>query len=337
MKEGFIMRSFSLAAVLTLVGCTSLSLTTQASELQSGLDAIKSMQGCYLVDYSYTETEALKPGYTRDSRVYDVSSDKSVIEWIYADQISPSRVRLQHVMFATDLEGKLMDGSQLKHTGEDWEFQAPFMYEFTNTNTWNVKDISSTSAGQWTRRVTNLDDGLRYQCTAPWKVSNVAAGGTSEWACGGYSPIPGRESRDMGRRDYDGLDRVTRILTYGDSFLERQANTKVIQRGGAAKENLAKELGKNWYVRLPDSQCAPAQAFVAPRKEFWNLVRESWDEVLVGDRDFLEKPAAPGRPSRYFRMMELEREALKENLSDKSVRASYKARIHQMITEFRAN
>ena len=329
------MRFSMISTALLLLGCATLSSTTHASSTQSGLqggvDAIKSMGGCYLVDYSYAETESLKAGYNRDGRVYDVNSDKSIKEWIYVDQITPSRLRVQHVMFAVDLQGNLMDGSQLKHTGEDWEFQAAYLYDFTGPNTWEVKQ--GTPVGSWTRRVTNLDDGPRYQCAAPF--SSTAA--NPDWTCSGYSPIPGRETRDMGRKDYDGLERTTRVISYGDSFIERQANTKVIQRNGAPKENLAKEVGKNWYVRLPDSDCKPAHDFIAPRREFWSIVREAWDQVLVGDRAFVEKPAAPGRPSRYYRIQQLEAQALTENLSDKAVRTKYQSQVLQLINEFRAN
>ena len=81
------------------------SPTAQAddSQLARGKAAIKSMAGCYLVDYSYTETEGLKSGYQRDKRVYDVNKNKSVKEWIYAEEIGENRIRLQHVLFATKL------------------------------------------------------------------------------------------------------------------------------------------------------------------------------------------------------------------------------------------
>ena len=194
-----------LLLALSLVFATSAQ--AQKDPLALGQKALHSMAGCYLVDFSYTETDSLKAGYAVDHRVYDVNRDKSVKEWIYIDDITPTRLRLQHVLFATELDGTLMDGSQLKHTGEDWEFQAPFLYDFTGPNTWAVKDIRSTNQGQWTRKITNLDDGLRYQCSAPW----LATAAFPEWSCSNYAPIPGRETRDMARKDYDALDRTTRV------------------------------------------------------------------------------------------------------------------------------
>ena len=319
-------------AIASLIALSANAVHAQSlTPLQLGQKTLHSIQGCYLVDFSYAETEALQAGYKIDERVYDVNRTQSVKEWIYIDDISATRLHLQHVLFAVGLDGQVMEGSQLKHTGEDWEFEAPFLYDFSSPNTWDVK--SGVMANAWTRKITNLDDGLRYQCSAPF-----LANAYPEWTCSGYAPIPGRETRDMGRKDYDALDRVTRVIAYGNSWLERQDNTKVIDRG-AARVPLARETGKNWYVRLPDTECAAAQSFVADRHSFWVLEREAWDQVLVGDRSFIEKGAAPGMPSRYYQMSELEQDTLdqKADLSDSSVRAGLIVKIKKMIQDFRAN
>ena len=95
-----------------------------------GIQAIQKMTGCYLVDYSYTETKVLIENHPREERVYDVNLNKSIKEWIYAEALSPNHVRLQHVLFGVDLNGKIMAGSELRHQAEDWEFNAPFLYDF---------------------------------------------------------------------------------------------------------------------------------------------------------------------------------------------------------------
>ncbi|HUP57702.1 MAG TPA: DUF6607 family protein, partial [Bdellovibrionota bacterium] len=221
------------------------------AQLARGRSALQSMTGCYLVDYSYTETESLKPGYVRDTRVYDVNRDKSVKEWIFAEELSSTRIRLQHILFATDLDGTLMGGSELKHQVEDWEYDAAFLYDFTGPSNWAVKDLGE-SHGRWVRKITNLDDGLRYQCAAAWSLDTAYP----EWSCSNYAPIPGRETRDMGRKDYNTLARGTRVVAYQQSWLERQDNIKTIHDPATGTRTaLARELGKNWYVRLPDSEC----------------------------------------------------------------------------------
>ena len=315
------------------VGLLITATVAQASDaqLERGRQAIHAMTGCYLVDYNYAETESLKEGYVRDSRVYDINQNKSVKEWIYAEDISPTRIRLQHILFATSLNGRLMDGSELKHTGEDWEYNAPFAYEFEKPLHWSVKDQRATP-GLWTRRITSLDDGLRYQCAATWRLDTAYP----EWNCANnYAPIPGRETRDMGRKDYQALMRSTRVMVYTESWLERQDNVKVIDDSYGKRTPLARELGKNWYVRLPDSECKSAQEFAEGGKPFWGVLREAWDEVLVGDRPFIEK--AVSGSSRYSKIMWLEGEYEGRNLSDPSVRTAAKAAIQALIQDFRAN
>jgi len=303
------------------------------AQLARGRQAVQRMAGCHLVDYSYVETESLKPGYSRDPRVYDVNRDKSAKEWITALRLSPRHVRLQRILFLTDLAGTVRVGTEIRHQSEDWEYEAPFLYDFVAPGAWQVRDLRG-SPGLWTRRVTNLDDGLRYQCAAAWRSDTAYP----EWSCSNYAPVPGRETRDMSRSDYNALDRGTRIVVYaGDqrgSWLERQENVKTIHND-AGRTPLVRELGKNWYVRLPDSECSAAQAFEAPRQAFWNLLREAWDGVLDGRGPFFER-TLPGQPPRFVKMFELEDEAITRDLSDPVVREATRRRILEIIQEYRA-
>jgi hypothetical protein len=281
------------------------------SQLERGKLGIAKRAGCYLVDYSFVETDAVKEGYVRDNRVYDVNKNKSVKEWIFVDEVTPTRYKLQHVLLGVDLEGKPMKGSILKHTGEDWEYNAKFLYDYAGNSTWKVKPVAE---GTWTRRVTSLDDGLRYQCAAPWDLKNAYP----EWTCSDYAPIPGRETRDMKRNDYQALERTSRLLVYGDSWLEREANTKVIQQD-ETRTPLVKELGKIWYVRLPDAECQEAIEFVKPRREFWDVVRSAWDRLMTGEATVVEKGDA-GSFARYSETMKIEKEYLEKDLKDAKVR-----------------
>jgi hypothetical protein len=317
-----------LLAVLSLLLFTCWPASGSESQLERGLRALRGMTGCYLVDYSYVETESLRPGYVRDPRVYDVNRNKSVKEWISAEQLSPRRLRLQRILFATDLGGAVRAGSELRHQSEDWEYEAPFLYDFVAPHRWEVRDLR-TSPGRWTRRVTNLDDGLRYQCAAPW-ASDTAY---PDWSCSNYAPVPGRETRDMGRSDYNTLERGTRIVVYGGSWLERQENVKTIHADGA-RTPLVRETGKNWYVRLPDAECATAQTFAKPREAFWALLRETWDSVLTGAGPFVET-VPPGQPPRFMKMYDVEEDYIGRDLTDPAVRSAARERILKVIQEYR--
>ena len=161
-----------------------------------------------------------------------------------------------------------------------------------------------------------------------------------EWSCGkNYAPIPGRETRDMGRKDYQALDRSTRIIVYGasqgGSWLERQDNVKTIHTD-AGRQPLVRELGKNWYVRLPDAECAAGQAFAAPRRAFWTLLRETWDGILDGSKPFVDRTPA-GQPPRFVRMFELEDQAAGRDLSNEQVRQATRREILDIIEQYRAD
>ena len=309
--------------VLTAVGAGAAD-----DQLERGRRAIQSMTGCYLVDYSFVETASLRPGYARDPRVYDVNRDKSVKEWITAEALSDRRIRLQRILFATDLRGALRVGSEIRHQSEDWEYDAPFLYDFVTPYRWEVKDLRSTP-GLWTRRVTNLDDGPRYQCAARWSGETAYP----EWSCSNYAPIPGRETRDMSRADYQALDRTTRIVAYGHSWLERQENVTTVEADGA-RVPLVRETGKNWYVRLPDAECEAARAFARPRAAFWALSREIWDRVLTGRGPFAEVVPA-GQPPRFMKMYDVEEDYLGRDLSDPAVRSEARERILKIIQDYR--
>ena len=69
----------------------------------------------------------------------------------------------------------------------------------------------------------------------------------------------------------------------------------------------------------------PAQEFVKPRLAFWTIERETWDQVLTGDKTFVELPPAKDQPSRYEQILELEDEYVKKNLADPAVAAEARA------------
>lgn len=322
----------TLALLLLLLAWLS-AAGAEDEQLARGRQTVQSLAGCYLVDYSYVEVQELAPGYVRDARVYDVNRDKSAKEWITARVLSPRRVRLERVLFLTDLAGTVRPGTEVRHQSEDWEYDAPFLYDFVAPLHWRVRDLRA-SPGLWTRRVTNLDDGLRYQCAARWSEDRAYP----EWSCANYAPIPGRETRDMGRSDYQALQRGTRIVVYGaargGSWLERQDNVKIIH-DDRGRTPLVRELGKNWYVRLPEPECAAARAFAEPRRAFWRLVRETWEGVLDGSGPFVERVPA-GQPPRFVKMFELEDEMLGQDLADPATREAARRRILEIIREYRA-
>lgn len=317
------------AAVLMLAA-TGVQGVAQQSQLDRGKKAIQDRTGCFLVDYSFVETEAVKQGYVKDNRVYDVNLNKSIKEWIVATEISPTRIKLQHVLQGVDLKGEHMPGAIIRHTGEDWIYNAPSLFDYQGRDTWARKDLSA-SPDQWLRRVTSLDDGLRYECSAKWTTDTEYA----SWSCDGLAPIPGREYRDMKRKDYQDLDRGTKLVVYDSNWLERERNTKVIDEAGT-KTPLVKELGKTWYVRLPENECKEAQDFAKPRLTFWDITREAWDEELKETQTWTDAPTPKGKDSRYGMVADLEETWIKKDLTNRENRAAAKAAVKKVIEETQA-
>lgn len=258
---------------LVLASVSIFATHVAADSMADDKNAILKMSGCFMVDYSFYETESLMQGYKLDSRVYDVDATKMVKELIIPVQVSDTHIRLQHILFFTDNAGAV--GGMIKHQAEDWIYQPSWTYEFIEPNHWEPMEHAD-SAGKWVRRVTALDDGLRYQCLAAWDHSNA----NPEWSCATFAPIPGRETRDMGRSDYNTLDRKSRVVIYPGNWLERQDNIKTIFKGGM-KTPLAREFGKTWYIRLAEDQCADAVALFEDRKEFWSILQDTWEQIFA--------------------------------------------------------
>ena len=312
--------------LLTAAALLPVLAAAQVSQLERGKAAIKDRTGCYLVDYSFVETEALKPGYVKDSRVYDVNTNKSVKEWIIASDISPTRIKLQHILQGVDLKGEHMPGGIIRHTGEDWEWNAAREWQYTGQDTWAA---SAPEPNLWLRRITSLDDGLRYQCAAAWTTDTEYA----SWSCKNLAPITGREYRDMGRKDYEDLDRGTKLVVYDSNWLERENNTKLIDHAGE-KAPLVKEVGKTWYVRLPDRECADAQEFASPRRRiFWDVTREAWDEELASLSTWTDAKTPKGQDSRYGQITDMEETWIRKDLTKSQVRAAAVTAVKQVIEQ----
>ncbi len=56
--------------------------------------------------------------------------------------LSPRRIRLQRILFLSDLGGALRAGTEIRHQSEDWEYDAPFLYDFVAPLNWQVRDLA---------------------------------------------------------------------------------------------------------------------------------------------------------------------------------------------------
>ncbi len=78
-----------------------------------------------------------------------------------------------------------------------------------------------------------------------------------------------------------------------------------------------------------------ARAFADKRRDYWALLRETWDGVLDGSGPFVERAPA-GRPPRFVKMFEVEDDAIARNLADPAAREAVRQRILGVIEDYRA-
>jgi hypothetical protein len=238
-------------------------------------EAIRAMSGCFQVDHSFAEIEALIDDYNIDPRVYDATKNAIVKEWIISSVQSDASIHLQRVMQVDTFEGQNV--VLMKHHSEIWRNQLQSIYDFHSKtkgiDTWNLKANDENKT--WSRLVSDLDGGLRYECLGDWEHGTV-----SRFSCENYAPIPGRESRDMARTDYQALQRKTDLIIYPTSFMDRQDNVKIRVSADGEKLPFARELGKTISIRIPEENCQSAQDWSKKRLAFWNLVNEAWIDEL---------------------------------------------------------
>jgi len=313
-----------LPLVALTVACSSFASN---STFEKAEQAILKQAGCYLVDYSWVETESLKEGYKTDGRVYDSNADKTTYELIVPIRKSANEIRLQHVLFLKDLKTGEVKGT-MKHHAEDWAFESDHHYEFISKGLWH--SVPSTLRAGWTRKTTNLDDGLRYQCEAQWNFDNFHP----EWNCANFSPIPGREIRDMGRKDYNTLDRKSRVIVYDSSWIERQDNVKTIQDANGGKTPLAREHGRTWYIRQPDSACDEARDYAASKVTYWKVLMEVWEEYFAKGESWSEVASVNGLP-RFVAMFAVEEKYSDLLRSNPELASSAKGEIRAIIEQYR--
>lgn len=289
------------------------------------LDDVEKLAGCYLVDYSYSEHKGLDPDYKMDPWVYDVQR-MTVKEWVQVVARDEKSVRLQHFMQADNTAGQT--SFMMRHHAEIWEKQPEYRYRylgrFDGEDRWDVEDLTDRDDDVWIRKITHLDDVLRYQCVGSWTDAAFPY-----FDCGAFSLIPGRETRDMGRKDYQTLDRTTRVVMYPQSWLERQKNIKMRFEDDVSTP-LVEEVGKIWSVRLPDEECAPVQEWASKRQDFWNILDEFWDEVYADRKAFYEKAKVDGT-TRSSKVSKLQKQYGHRIGSDSLAVQELKEKIYEVI------
>lgn len=238
----------------------------QKDKKAQDLKAIKAMEGCYNVEFKYTETFAPEVDY---EFAYDYTS--AAFEWAQIVEESDEKVVLQHLLIINDTSG---NSHIIKHWRQDWTYEKTDMYRFDHNNKWVFEPKKKNEVkGTWTQEVYQVDDSPRYTGTATW----THVDGISSWYNKADSPLPRREYSK--RSDYNVMRRGNRVQIFEDKWVHEQDNDKIIREDGKEDVLLVQEKGYNNYVKRADTDCKAAQEWWSENQEKWAVVRSVWDEV----------------------------------------------------------
>jgi len=244
-------------------------LFTVNSNAQSGkkaldIKAIKAMEGCFNVEFKYTETFSPEIDY---EKAYDYTS--AAFEWAEIIEETEDKIVLQHLLI-------INDSTIIKHWRQDWIYEAQRSFSYVKDNTWqfekkNYKDVE----GKWTQYVYQVDDSPRYSGTATW----THVDGVSSWRNKADSPLPRREYSK--RSDYNVMKRGNSVQITDYGWLHEQDNDKIIREEPNTDQLLVQEKGYNTYEKRATEDCKSAQEWWKNNQEKWATVRDVWQDVLA--------------------------------------------------------
>ncbi|MFT6871202.1 MAG: hypothetical protein ACJAVN_000199 [Roseivirga sp.] len=225
--------------------------------------AIKEMCGCYEVSFNFAETFAPD----KDYKFHD-NYRSGGLEWVQLVKDVKDIISMQHLLIVAPK-------TIVKHWRQDWLYENTSLYVYDKDRSWRHIDLPKSEVkGQWTQKVFQVDDGLRYESSASW----VHQDGRHFWEKVADSPLPRREFSK--RSDYNVMIRTNRHEITDEGWIHEQDNDKVIRESDSDRL-LAQEKGWNTYKKVDDSRCKDAQDWWAKNETYWSDVRKAWDEIYA--------------------------------------------------------
>ena len=242
--------------------------------------AIKSMCGCFEIEFNFSETFSANP--ETKSKNYKAKA----LEWAQLVSSDNNHISIQHLLIV----GSERFPSVVKHWRQDWVYENTDLYVYDVNNSWNfIKKNKSNVKNQWTQKVFQVDDSPRYEGTATW----VHVDGKSYWENITPAPLPRREFSK--RKDYNVTLRGNRneITQYG--WVHDQDNQKINIDESGKKEIIAYEKGFNTYTKVEDERCIAAKKWWKENNEKWSIVRDKWHEIYSKNEDLTLKRTVEGK------------------------------------------
>lgn len=263
--------------------------------IKEDITAIKSMCGCYEVEFNFAETFQNNPaeGYVPSPTKKDYG-----LEWIELVEDQPKKLVLQHILIVND-------STLVKHWRQDWEYENTSLYEFYNDKTWKFRTLPKKEVkGQWTQKVFQVDDSPRYEGSATW----VHLDGRHYWENNTDAPLPRREHTI--RKDYTVLNRTNVHEITKEGWTHDQDNVKILRDENGNDKVIAKEKGTDYYKKVADSKCIAAQKYWKENAALWKNVRSKWQSIFDRKKDLTLESRVNKKPL-YSHLFELKADASK--------------------------
>ena len=252
---------------------TSLLSNSQTNARQNDIAAIKSMCGCYEVQFNFAETFS----YPKDSLTYKPSETKheKALEWVQLIEDTSNKISMQHLLIVGPNENDIV-----KHWRQDWLFENTNFLNFQKDLTWKHSATSAKNVkGQWTQKVYQVDDSPRYEGSSSW----VHVDRSHYWKNTTDAPLPRREHTK--RDDYNVLKRRNIHEITATGWVHEQDNDKLIRNLNQKDILLAQEKGFDIYTKVPDANCKVAQNWWKKNEEIWLKIRNKWNSVYASKKD----------------------------------------------------
>lgn len=238
------------------------------SKKKKDIDAIKSMCGCFEIEFNFAETFVLSDDKDyQKSKIYKAKA----LEWGQLVEDSRKKISIQHLLIV----GSKQFPTVIKHWRQDWIYQNVDLYKFFKENTWDYVKLEKSAAKKaWTQKVYQVDDSPRYEGSARWVHNNEK----SYWENFTYAPLPRREYTK--RNDYNVMLRGNRHEIISGGWIHDQDNKKII-RSNNEDEPIAYEKGFSTYTKVDDERCIAAVKWWEKNKLKWKSIRSHWDEIYA--------------------------------------------------------
>lgn len=296
-------KQFLLLSATTFSLFVSTANAQKDAKFQEDRKAILSMVGCYHVTFDYAETFASDTNYQFHDRYH-----AGATEYVFVLEDSKNKISLQHLL--------VIDSSMtIKHWRQDWLYENADVYAYNYDNEW--KNVQAKNVkGQWTQKVYQVDDGLRYESNGTWNHVD----GRHFWESEGAAPLPRREHTK--RSDYNVMYRRNHVEITKNGWYLEQDNDKVL-RTEKGDSVLVAEKGMERFD-AGNYDCSTAIEWWNKNKDFWSDVRTVWNE-LIGKKQVVKMKPNPGDAEIYFKLIKVMKDSTPENRKEKikEILASY--------------